>query len=246
MKNEFYNKSKRASVYSSIYFYKIISLIILVVLTIIMTSLYREDRARFNEEYAGPTPKIFIVMTICLLFFVFSILLDFYILGRTASIGRHLNKLAYIDKLTGLPNRYSCDLLFDSFNNPHRLPEAGFILLNIHNLYVVNEQSGHDNGNFIIAEFCSILEDVGADYGYVGRNGGNEFVMMVEQCDSTKADMFLLDLTKRIHGYNEMNVGAPLEIAYSRVLNCDEHKESVSELVSLGYQKLKESPQILS
>ena len=69
---------------------------------------------------------------------------------------------------------------------------------------------------------------------------------MMENCDSTKLEMFLMDLTKRIHGYNEMNVGDPLEIAYSRCLNADEHKETVSELISLGYKRLREAPQILS
>ena len=71
-------------------------------------------------------------------------------------------------------------------------------------------------------------------------------MVLMDNCDSTKADMFLMDLTKRIHGYNEMNVGDPLEIAYSRCLNCDEHKDKISDLISLGYVRLREIPQILS
>ena len=58
--------------------------------------------------------------------------------------------------------------------------------------------------------------------------------------------VFLLDLAKRIHGYNEMNVGSPIEVTYSRVLNLDEHKEKISDLISLGYQKIREMPQTLS
>jgi hypothetical protein len=41
-------------------------------------------------------------------------------------------------------------------------------------------------------------------------------------------------------------VGDPLEIAYSKALNQDEHKEKISELISLGYKRLREVPQILS
>ena len=84
------------------------------------------------------------------------------------------------------------------------------------------------------------------NYGYVGRNGGNEFIVLLDNCDSTSADMFLLDLTKRIHGYNEMNVGTPLDVSYAKVLNIDERKNSISELISEGYKKLRAMPQTLS
>ena len=246
MKPEFYDKSKRANIYNSIYVLKILSLIVAVILTVILAVLFHRDKARFKEFSQSDTPAFFIVVAVCLVLYVISILVDFYILGRTASIGRHLNKMAYIDRLTGLPNRYSCDLLIDSFSAPERLANAGFILMQISNLPSINDENGHDNGNWLISEFCTILEDVSADYGYAGRNGGNEFILLIENCDSTAADMFLLDLTKRIHGYNEMNVGSPLEVSYARALNCDEHAEKISELVSMGYKKLHEAPQILS
>ncbi len=245
MKPDFYNKSKRANIYNTIYIIKIISICILVIFTIILSVQFSTYKALFHEVSGDNLPPIFIVMAMCLIFFVLSILLDFYILRRTASIGRHLNKLAYIDKLTGLPNRYSCDLLINSFNEPPMLSSAGFMLLKINNLIAINSSVGHKNGNFLISEFCSILDDVSSDYGYVGRNGGNEYIVLLPECDSTKADMFLMDLTKRIHGYNEMNVGYPLEIAYSRALNCDEGKEKISDLVSLGYKRFRESPQVL-
>ena len=246
MKPDFYDKSKRAHIYNTIYVVKIASLIILVVFTIVFAVLYSQYKALFHEVTGEKLPPIFIAMALCLIFFTLAILLDFFILGRTASIGRHLNKLAYIDKLTGLPNRYSCDLLIDSFNDPSRLPKAGFVLLKINNLIAINKSNGHDNGNFLISEFCSILEDVSQDYGYAGRNGGNEFLLLMDDCDSTKVDMFLMELTKRIHGYNEMNVGDPMEVAYSRAMNLDEQKDKISDLISLGYKRLRETPQILS
>lgn len=246
MKTEFYDKSKRANVYGSIYKYKLASLIILIVLVILLLVLIVRDRAIISEfsKYAAPT--FLIVIGVCIVFFIVSILTDFYILNRTASIGRRLTQLAYIDKLTGLPNRYSCDLLIESFADADRLEKAGFIVMQIKNLNSVNRDAGHDNGNFLIAEFCAFLEEVAENYGYVGRNGGNEFIVLLDNCDSTSADMFLLDLTKRIHGYNEMNVGTPLDVSYAKVLNIDERKNSISELISEGYKKLRAMPQTLS
>lgn len=249
MKPEFYSRSKRATIYNSIYIYKIISLAILILLTVTLVILFFKDRAKLLEleQTEGMTvPAFLILIAVTLILFIISICLDFYILRRTASIGRHLNKMAYIDRLTGLPNRFSCDLLIDSFNSPERLPRAGFILMQISNLRNINDKDGHDNGNWLISEFCSMLEDVSENYGYAGRNGGNEFILLIDDCDSTAADLFLADLTKRIHGYNEMNVGAPLEVTYARILNSDEHKEKMSEIVSLGYKKIHQEPQVLS
>ena len=246
MKPEFYDRSKRANIYNTIYIYKIVSLVVLGVLTVILALLFHKDKEIFHQISDASTPAFFVVVGVCLALFVISVVMDFYILSRTASIGRHLNKMAYLDHLTGLPNRYSCDLLIDSFNNPDRLPNAGFMLMKLSNLVSINDENGKDNGNWLISEFCTILEDVSESYGYVGRNGGNEFIILIENCDSTAADMFLSDLTKRIHGYNEMNVGTPIEVAYARVLNCDEHVDRISELISLGYKKIREMPLTLS
>ncbi len=246
MKPEFYDRSKRANVYNSIYLYKVISLACLLILTVILIVLYLKDRAYYGEALGTQTPPFMIVVGICIALFIVSMIIDFYILSSTASIGRRLNKMAYIDHLTGLPNRYSCDLLINSFNTPERLKNAGFVLMQISNLNSINQDTGHQGGNWLITEFSSILEDVSEKYGYAGRNSGNEFILLIENCDSTAIEMFLLDLTRRIQGYNEMNVGSPMEVSYSKVLNSDEHKESISELISLGYKKIHEMPQTLS
>ena len=246
MKPDFYASSKRTNIYNSIFIYKVISMAVAIVLTLALGYLFHRDKALLKEYNNGRSSAFFIGVAVCLVVFVISIAIDFYILHRTISIGKRLNKLAYIDHLTGLPNRYSCDLLLESFNNPQRLPKTGFFLMQLSNLHNINASEGHKNGNYLISEFSSILEDVSENYGFVGRNGGNEYIILLEDCDSTKADLFLLDLTKRIHGFNEMNLSAPIEVFYSRVLNCDENKEKISEIISLGYQKIREMPLTLS
>lgn len=246
MKPEFYNTSKRANIYNSIFIYKVVSLAVAVVMAIVLTVLFIRDRALYKEFTDTHPTAFFIVVAICLVVFVLSIIIDFFILHHTISIGRRLNNLAFLDHLTGLPNRYSCDLLIESFNNEEQLPDTGFFLMQIANLGNINVNEGHKNGNYLISEFSSILEDVAEGYGYVGRNGGNEYIVLLEDCDSNKADKFLSELTKRIQGYNELNVGVPLEVRYSKVLNKDEHKEKISEIISLGYQKIREMPLALS
>ena len=173
MKTEFYNKTKRQSIYSSVFIYKIISLCILAVLTCIMAVLFHKYKTMYHEYTGEATPVLFLFMAVCLVIFIISIFLDIYILKKTVSIGQRLSKLAYIDKLTGLPNRYSCDLLLDSFSDPSTLEKTGFLLLRLNNLVTINADNGHDNGNHLISAFANILEETATDYGYAGRNGGN-------------------------------------------------------------------------
>ena len=241
MKADFYTKSKRTNIYNSIFIYKVVSLFVLLLITVMLAYIVNK-----NKEFLSKTGWLIGLVTVSIILFAISFIIDFYILKRTASIGERLNKMAYLDRLTGLPNRYSCDLLFETFNDSDKLENAGFILMKINDLYNVNSKKGHAQGNDLIAEFCYILEDVGESYGYVGRNGGNEFILLMEDCDSNNADMFLMDLTKRLHGYNELGVGSPIEIAYARVLNSDEKVTRISELISKAYKKLKDAPQVLS
>ncbi|MBE5824974.1 MAG: diguanylate cyclase [Butyrivibrio sp.] len=246
MKPEFYNTSKRANVYNSIFIYKIISLIVAVVLAVTLAVLFIRDKALYKEFTDSHPTAFFIVVAIFLAVYILSIVIDFFILHHTVSIRRRLNNLAFLDHLTGLPNRYSCDLLIESFNDEEHLPDTGFFLMQISNLGNINVNEGHKNGNYLISEFSSILEDVAEAYGYVGRNGGNEFIVLLEDCDHDKADRFLSELSKRIRGYNDLNVGAPLEVRYSKVLNKEANKEKISEIISLGYQKIREMPLALS
>ena len=247
MKDDLYLGKKSSDIYRSIIILKSISLVIVTCITGLLIYTAVRDRVRLQSTVnVFGVPLFLLTIILCILLFVVSIIVDFYILKKTASIGIRLNRLAYIDKLTGIPNRYSCDLLFDSFNTPEKLHDLGFIVMRINNLINVNASSGHDNGNFLIHEFSSILSDVGEAYGYVGRNGGNEFVILIDNCDSSTADMFLMDLTKRIHGYNELNVGDTMVIAYGKVISSDISAMSMSDIVSCGYRKLREMPQVLS
>ena len=246
MREEFYTRGKRTNLYNSIFMYKSVSLCVLCITAAILTFNCRSDLIKFDFSHNKTSQRLLLSVLIFVLIVFISVVIDFYILKKTTNIGFKLNRLAYLDKLTGLPNRFSCDLLFESFNGTDRLPGVGFIVMRINNLPAVNQSTGHDNGNNLIYEFCYILEDVGEKYGYVGRNGGNEFIIMIENCSDTDCDLFLSDLTKRIRGYNEMAVGTPLEISYAAVLNSEEKKKTMSELISLAYKKLKDIPQILS
>ena len=107
-----------------------------------------------------------------------------YIL-RNAAAAEHIERLAYYDTLTGLPNRRRCvDLLGDLFHTAARLREsAAVIYLDLNNFKRVNDTFGHSVGDEVLRtvarRLTSTLAGFAAQHPSVvaARFGGDEFVI---------------------------------------------------------------------
>lgn len=172
-------------------------------------------------------------------------LFDFWTLQQMTQIGHNLNQIAYLDKLTGIPNRYSCDMIFQSMDTPDKVAHVGGCLFSIKNLIEVNEKNGHDAGDHLITVFSSILDSVGSKYGFVGRNSGNEFLLIIENCSRETVDKFLTSFRKRIDNYNKLNEETPLKISFARQLNEDVQAEHFAQFVTRLYDTFHKEPEEL-
>ena len=168
------------------------------------------------------------------------ILLDLLALKKLAETDHDLNRLAYLDRLTGIPNRYSCDLIFSQFNTPEKISDLACILMTISNLKEINETQTHETGDRIISDFCIILESVGNEYGFVGRNSGNEFLLVIDQCTPYKLKSFLDSFILRLQNYNVLNSESPVHIRYACLMNQDVHAEHFFEFITKTYALFQE------
>ncbi len=179
---------------------------------------------------------LFILCALLWLFMIYSfttLIFDFHRLRETIASERALNRKAYLDRLTGIPNRYSCDLIFDTYKDASHIEEIGCLLISISNLATINKQQGHEAGDKILQDFSALLERVADSYGFVGRNGGNEFIVVLENCSDEKIKNLLLDIEKEIALCN-----MPVTIASAYVLNHNEHITRFTDLIALVYKKL--------
>lgn len=171
-----------------------------------------------------------------------SVLMDFILLKKNTEIVRELNDLAFLDKLTGLPNRFSVDRISQKYDSPEKLMHLGCILLVIKNLKEINEKKGRAGGDRVISDFCAILESVGTQYGLVGRNSGNEFLVILENCDHSFVDIFIGELGRRIHNHNTITPDCPIELEYASALEDDTGAEHFYTLVTDAYKCYEENP----
>lgn len=182
------------------------------------------------------TCLMWVLLILSLLFF----LLDFYLLRTSAGQSQELSQAAYMDTLTGLPNRYSVDMIIKLHDTAETMEAIGCAVIRLSNLIDINNDFGHDAGDILIQDFCTILDDVGDHYGFVGRNGGNEFLAILEDCDDEKMTQFISDLYVEINLYNMGHASTPISIEYNYALNTNHNTKKLTELFTIVYKKLEE------
>ena len=92
-----------------------------------------------------------------------------------------IRRLAYTDKLTGLPNRaYLNEKLALEISKIYTEDAAGMVLfIDLDDLKIVNETFGHTYGDALIIEAGKRIKEVVGDNAFVARVGGDEFLTII-------------------------------------------------------------------
>ena len=125
--------------------------------------------------------SLYLLMTGMLLFATTRIFL--YLVYVRESVGRRkefsaLSSLAYIDKMTGLPNRTRCDEKFFELNRSSL--DYCIISLDLNGLKYVNDNFGHDAGDRLLRSFASVVNASFGNAGLCCRMGGDEFLVAID------------------------------------------------------------------
>lgn len=121
---------------------------------------------------------------------------------------RELDRLAYIDQHTGLPNKSRC---MQYLNNTTQVPEHTMVFMfDLNFLKQVNDELGHEAGDSLIKNFAVLLRNNVPSQHFVGRFGGDEFLVIangVTKEEMTRMEEKLLAAEKRFNdtshrGYN--------------------------------------------
>ncbi len=96
---------------------------------------------------------------------------------------REIQRLAFYDPLTGLPNRM---LLMDRINlalaKAQRQGQGGALLfIDLDNFKTLNDTLGHDKGDLLLQQVAKRLNTCVRSVDTVARLGGDEFVVMIEE-----------------------------------------------------------------
>ena len=106
-----------------------------------------------------------------------------------------LRYLSEIDILTGLYNRYSFEEKIKELNYEEYLP-LGIIMGDVNGLKLVNDTLGHLEGDNLLKSISKILKDICNPNAYVFRWGGDEFIILVPNCNELKSEKIITSITK--------------------------------------------------
>lgn len=151
---------------------------------------------------------------------------------------RFLAEKAMVDQMTTLPNRWSCDLQVKKYREIARLPDLMCFVVDLNNLKSVNDTLGHEAGDRLIASFARILMEVAEPYGFVGRNGGDEFLGLFENFDREKAGRFYGELCEGVNRHNEACGNFKISFAYGAALSCEMETASIFNLMRIADQRM--------
>ncbi|MGQ3477079.1 GGDEF domain-containing protein [Paenibacillus sp. TY11] len=103
-----------------------------------------------------------------------------------------LEEAANRDHLTGLYSPRAYDALFEEVFHTSKTTKQpfGLVMLDIDHFKHINDTYGHLNGDTVLSQLGMLLTRESTTRAYPSRKGGEEFAILIGNCDSQKAASF--------------------------------------------------------
>ncbi|MCX7884217.1 MAG: diguanylate cyclase [Caloramator sp.] len=125
---------------------------------------------------------------------------------------KEIKYLTYYDRLTGLFNRGYYDYIAEQIILHGKYP-LSVIICDINGLKTINDTLGHDKGDEFLKETSKILKSSCPEEAIICRWGGDEFIILLENCSEKEVDK----ISKIIKNNIEQNIkyDNSLSVGYS-------------------------------
>ncbi|QOX64754.1 diguanylate cyclase [Anoxybacterium hadale] len=122
------------------------------------------------------------------------------------AINAELHERTIRDSLTNLYNhQHSLELLTAEINKHRQNPEAGMLsimMLDIDHFKKINDTHGHLYGDYIIRTVSDIMRKNVGCRGYVGRFGGEEFIIILPDTELSDACTIGEEIRREVYRYS--------------------------------------------
>jgi diguanylate cyclase (GGDEF)-like protein/PAS domain S-box-containing protein len=98
-----------------------------------------------------------------------------------------IEHMAFYDTLTGLPNRNMFNKYLNELFNEHNIQSAAVLFIDLDRFKIINDTKGHSIGDLVLQKVASRLQNVIQMEGIVSRQGGDEFIIFIEDTGKEKA-----------------------------------------------------------
>lgn len=151
-----------------------------------------------------------------------------------------LHEAATLDKLTGLFNRhYGEKVLLDAHAAAEIDDYPPCILMgDVDHFKAINDRHGHPVGDRVLRDVASILRQAVRASDPIIRWGGEEFLILLRNCDQARGIELAERIRKRIEAHSDEDVG---QVTMSLGLATLSNGESIDQLIARADQALYSS-----
>lgn len=221
--------------------FKILQMAILVVLAILsLFLLLKPEVKQFVFSSRPATILFFLVWGLLLISFIF-LMIDYNLISSIKLNYHTLYGVAYSDPVSGMPNRFSCDTIIEKYYDKKLPEDIGCVMIDFSNLTKINTMYTHADGNRLLKEFSNILSTAAASICFVGRNGGNKFLAIFEDCTEEKISLFFRRMEDCVAAHNKTPDAITIEYRTGVALNSDEHLDQITQLIALANRRIEQS-----
>ena len=130
---------------------------------------------------------------------------------KMSVLNKLLEQRAYTDAHTGLPNKDACEVLIN--NKETVAKHTACIMFDLNNLKIINDSKGHSKGDQLILNFARLLRNVIPKEDFVGRYGGDEFMVVIYNTSKAEIEDILKQLSMEKDRLNRSDNQMPIDYA---------------------------------
>ena len=223
--------------------YKSVQLIIFILISAAIIFRLFYDKTIFHEAATDPGMKflclsLWIVLGLLFLF----IYLDYTFFFHYIRDYREMETAVRSDPLSGVANRFSCDVLIEKYLGKELPENMGCMMFEITNIREINQIFGRAEGNSVIRDFSNMLTLSSAGLCFIGRNGGNKFLTIFENTDEEKMLHFSENVEMRVKEYNADTTGGIIKYSFGSAFHEDPAlAPDITALISLSDSRIGEA-----
>lgn len=121
------------------------------------------------------------------------------------------NECIYIDKLTGVYNRFELDKELRRLQKGRKEKIVAY-MLDLNGFKSINDEYSHEEGDQALIAFAGILNSVFGSIGTVIRFAGDEFVVIVRKAKESDIEIYKKKTAEAVEKYNETS-GKPYKLS---------------------------------
>ena len=220
-------------------FYKNIQLALFVFATLVILVRVLPSSEIYHQAATDPTLKLLlgVLWAVLGLSFLF-IFLDFSFFFGYRKEYRELEYAAHSDPVSGIANRFSCDMVIEKYLDKPIPENMGVIMFDITNIQETNRLYGHVQGNIVIRDFSNILRLSSEDLCFVGRNGGNKFLALFEDTSADEMQIFIDRVAQRVAAHNHDAKEGPIAYACGSAFHEEGEIKEITQLIALANSRI--------